>query len=218
MEDIAIYGAGGFGREVACLVNAINEITPTWNLIGFFDDGFLKNSIVNGIPVLGGIKDVNDWKKNLSLVLAIGSPRIKKMIFTQIDNCFISYPTLVHPSVLIGDSRFVKIGRGCIICARVIITVNVKIDDFVTLNLDCTVGHDSNIGKYTSFMPTVNLSGEVDVGEEVYIGTGAKVINRLNIGVGTIVGAGAVVSKSLPPNCTAVGIPAKPIKFHEKSV
>lgn len=44
---------------------------------------------------------------------------------------------------------------------------------------------------------------------------GAKIINRLQIGKNTIVGAGAVVSKSLPENCTAVGIPAKPIKFHE---
>ena len=39
MKDIAIYGFGGFGREVACVIQAINEIEPTWNLIGFFDDG-----------------------------------------------------------------------------------------------------------------------------------------------------------------------------------
>lgn len=63
-------------------------------------------------------------------------------------------------------------------------------------------------------MPTVNISGEVIVNEAVYVGTGAKIINLLEIGENTIVGAGAVVSKSLPANCTAVGIPAKPIKFH----
>ena len=39
MKNIAIYGAGGFGREVACLLNIINEKEPTWNLVGFFDDG-----------------------------------------------------------------------------------------------------------------------------------------------------------------------------------
>ena len=58
------------------------------------------------------------------------------------------------------------------------------------------------------------LSGEVVVEESVYVGTGAKIINQLTIGNNTIVGAGAVVSKSLPEKCTAVGIPAKPIKFH----
>ena len=78
----------------------------------------------------------------------------------------------------------------------------------------CTVGHDTSIGDYCSFMPSVNISGEVHIEEKVYVGTGAKIINRLSIGKATIVGAGAVVSKSLPENCTAVGIPAKPIKFH----
>ena len=63
-------------------------------------------------------------------------------------------------------------------------------------------------------MPTVNISGEVLIKESVYVGTGAKIINQLEIGQNTIVGAGAVVAKSLPDNCTAVGIPAKPIKFH----
>lgn len=38
MRDIAIYGAGGFGKEVACLLNRINEVNHQWNLIGFFDD------------------------------------------------------------------------------------------------------------------------------------------------------------------------------------
>lgn len=38
MKDIAIFGAGGFGREVACLIKRINKIKPQWNFIGFFDD------------------------------------------------------------------------------------------------------------------------------------------------------------------------------------
>lgn len=79
----------------------------------------------------------------------------------------------------------------------------------------CTVGHDTIIDDYCAFMPSVNISGEVHLHQGVYVGTGAKIINLLEIGQETIVGAGAVVSKSLPAKCTAVGIPAKPIKFHE---
>ena len=44
--------------------------------------------------------------------------------------------------------------------------------------------------------------------------TGAKIINQVSVGKNTTIGAGALVSKSIPANCTAVGIPAKPIKFH----
>ena len=64
-------------------------------------------------------------------------------------------------------------------------------------------------------MPSVNISGEVKIEEGVYVGTGAKIINQLEIGKNTIVGAGAVVAKSLPADCTAVGVPAKPIKFNK---
>ena len=79
----------------------------------------------------------------------------------------------------------------------------------------CTVGHDTIIGNYSSFMPSVNISGEVKINEGVYVGTGAKIINQIEIGGQTIVGAGAVVARTLPSRCTAVGIPAKVIKYHE---
>jgi sugar O-acyltransferase (sialic acid O-acetyltransferase NeuD family) len=131
-----------------------------------------------------------------------------------LNNKNLKFPTLIHPSSIISADE-VSIGKGTIICAGNIITCNIQIKDFVTINLMCTVGHDTVIKDYCSFMPSVNISGEVEVQECVYVGTGAKIINRLQIGKNTIVGAGAVVSKSLPENCTAVGIPAKPIKFHE---
>lgn len=215
MKDIAIFGVGGFGREVLALIKYINEVTPTWNIVGFFDDGYEKGIMVNGYPNLGNAEDLNNWKTPISLAVSIGNPVIKKRVLDKIYNPLVDYPTLIHPLAWIGDKEFVEIGKGCIICAGNLITTNIKIEDFVILNLGCTVGHDSVIKKYSAFMPSVNISGEVTIGEGVYVGTGAKIINQLEIGAYSIVGAGAVVSKTLPARCTAVGVPAKPIKFHE---
>ncbi|MFC0428829.1 acetyltransferase [Chryseobacterium scophthalmum] len=215
MKKIAIFGAGGFGREVKTIIDAINNNCPnTYEFIGFYDDGLEKGSLANGHPILGGINEINEFLDNLMLVISIGDPKIKKKIITQIKNEKISYPTIIHPKASISND-FVKIGNGCIICEGTIITCNIEIKDFVILNLMCTVGHDTIIEDYCAFMPSVNISGEVKIEQGVYVGTGAKIINLLEIGENTIVGAGAVVSKSLPANCTAVGIPAKPIKFHE---
>ncbi|MBR3449324.1 MAG: acetyltransferase [Bacteroidales bacterium] len=216
MKDIAIFGVGGFGREVLALIKDINRLEPTWNIVGFFDDGYEKGEMFNGYPNLGKMEDLNKWEAPLSLTLAIGSPTIKKKILDRITNPLVDYPTLIHPSVWIGDKEFVEIGKGCILCAGVMITTNVQINDFVILNLQCTVGHDTVINDHASFMPSVNISGEVIVGEGVYVGTGAKIINQLEIGAYSIVGAGAVVAERLPAHCTAVGIPAKPIKFHKQ--
>ncbi len=215
MKDIAIFGVGGFGREVLALIKDINAETPTWNIVGFFDDGYEKGIMINGYPNLGKTDDLNRWKTPLSVAVSIGNPLTKEKIINNIKNPFVDFPTLMHPSVLIGDKEFVEFGKGCIVCAGNLITTNIKIEDFVILNLGCTVGHDTVIKKYAAFMPSVNISGEVTIGEGVYVGTGAKIINQLEIGEYTIVGAGAVVAKSLPAHCTAVGVPAKPIRFNE---
>lgn len=215
MKKIAIIGAGGFGKEVQMLIEQINNKESQYEFIGYFDDGYKKGQLINDFPILGGLNDINNIDFKLSIVSAIGEPKLKEKLIKLIDNSNIDFPILVHPTALIGDRKYVTIGEGSIITAGVIITVNINIGKHVILNLSCTVGHDTDIGDYSSFMPTVNISGEVDIQKGVYVGTGAKIINQLTIGENTIVGAGAVVAKSLPKNCTAVGIPAKPIKFHE---
>lgn len=213
MKKIAIIGAGGFGREVKMLIDQINLIENKYIFIGFYDDGLPKGEIINGFPILGSISDLNQVKDDLCVAIALGMPIIKKKVVEQIINPKIIFKTLIHPSVIVGNDE-VSIGKGSIICAGNIITCNIKINNFVIINLACTIGHDTVIEDYVSIMPGVNVSGEVNLCECVYIGTGAKIINQVEIGKNAIIGSGAVVSKSIPENCTAVGIPAKPIKFH----
>ena len=212
MKDIAIFGAGGFGREVLALIKDINLITPIWNIVGFFDDGYEEGKVFNGFPNLGGIEQLNQWKTPLSVAVAIGSPAIRRQIVEKIANPLVDYPSMIHPSAWIGDQEYVEIGKGCILCAGVMITTNVRIRDFVILNLQCTVGHDAVIEDYAALMPSVNVSGEVTIGPGVYVGTGAQISNQVSIGEDTVVGAGAVVVKNLPANCMAVGVPARPYK------
>ncbi len=213
MKKIAIIGAGGFGREVKMLIDQINAVSPKYDFIGYYDDGKEKGTLVNGFPVLGKVSDLNSVSDVISVALALGNPAYKKNVIALIENQNITFETLVHPSVLIGNDQ-VLIGKGTIICAGNIITCNILIKDYVTLNLACTIGHDTILENFVSLMPAVNVSGEVVLEEAVYVGTGAKIINQVLVGKNTTIGAGAVVSKSIPENCTAVGIPAKPIKFH----
>lgn len=215
MRKIAVFGAGGFGREVKMLIDQINEKTPMYEFIGFFDDGEPIGKIVNGYPVLGGRDELNSYAGELCVAFAIGASRTRKTIVDSITNPGISAPTLIHPNVYLGTDDL-TIGEGCIICAGCVITVNIRIGNYVVLNWCCTVGHDTVIEDFASFMPSVNISGEVLIKEGVYAGTGVNIINQLEIGSYTILGAGAVVCDSLPGYCTAVGVPAKPIKFHNQ--
>ncbi len=215
MSKIVIIGAGGFGREVKSLIEDINASKKgvQYEVVGFYDDGIEKGTLIHDLPVLGCVEDLNEITGKLNVVLGIGVPNLKEKIVKSITNKNIVYPTLIHPSVIKSENN-IEIGKGSIITAGNILTCDIKLGNFVTLNLSCTVGHDTIIEAFSSFMPSVNISGEVIIHKSVYVGTGAKIINQLEIGENTIIGAGAVVAKSIPGNCTAVGIPAKPIKFH----
>lgn len=215
MEKIAIIGSGGFGREVQWLLEEINKNESLYHLIGFYDDGVGKGVSVNGMEVLGGLEDLLQETEEINVVCAIGNPSTKRQIFDRLQHkANLKFPNLIHPSVNFSGYGN-KIGIGNIVCQGNIITTNITLRDFVILNLQCTVGHDTIINSFCSIMPGVNVSGEVILNEGVYIGTGAKIINQVEIGGNTIIGAGAVVFKSLPANCTAVGVPAKPIKFND---
>lgn len=111
-------------------------------------------------------------------------------------------------------SSYVEIGIGTIICAGSIITTNIYIGNHVIINLICTIGHDAIIKDFCTLHPGINVSGNVILEECTVIGTGSQIINNLVIGKNSIIGAGAVVNRNLPDNCTAVGIPAKPIKIN----
>lgn len=212
MKDIVIVGAGGFGREVAWLIERINEVNAEWNLLGFVDDNEeVLGTEVNGYKVLGNI----DWlnKQELNVATAIGDSNVRKSIIKRLKNSRNIYPVLIDPNAICSNE--ITYGEGVIVCAGTVITVNVKVGNHVIINLDCTIGHDAALGDYTTILPSVNISGYVVTEECVNIGTSSAVIPGKSIGEGTIVGAGSVVVKDLPANCTAVGAPAKPIKFHE---
>ena len=85
-QKIAIFGAGGFGREVKTIIDAINKTeSNTYNFVGFYDDGIEKGTIVNGYPLLGGIQELNEVTSELSLIISIGDPRIKKIVLNKIE-------------------------------------------------------------------------------------------------------------------------------------
>lgn len=213
MKDIVIIGAGGFGREVAWLIEDINKENKEWNLIGFVDDDeSIKETKINGYNIVGNI----EWLKGQSLyvVSAIAEPKTKKHVIGRLQDSRNQYPILIHPSVIL--SKRISFGQGTVICAGSILTVDIEVGEHVIVNLDCTIGHDASIGNYSTILPSVNISGDVRTGECVSVGTGTSIIQGKNIGKNTIIGAGSVVVKDLPADCTAVGSPAKPIKYHNK--
>ena len=213
LKDLYIVGAGGFGREVAWMVERINQIKPTWDLKGFIDDDkTIHGTLQDAYPVVGDCDYLMNISHEVWVVCAVGSAKIRKKIIEKLMNCSrVKFATLIDPDVIY--SKRVTVGEGSIICAGTIVTVDISIGSHVIINLDCTIGHDDIIQDFVTIYPSVNISGNVFVGECAELGTGMQIIQGKNIGKESIIGAGAVVVRDIPEKCTAVGSPAKPIKF-----
>lgn len=215
MKNLIIFGASGFGREVAWLVERINKVIPTWNLLGFLDDNeAIHGTEINGYRVLGGTAAVEDYPEAF-FVCAVGSSKVREKIIGNMKtvNPDVRFATVIDPSVEMSD--LVTIGEGTIVCAHTIITVNISIGRHVIINLDCTIGHDAVLQDYVTLYPSVNVSGMTNIGRCSELGTGMQIIQGKTVGEYSVVGAGAVVIKDIPAKCTAVGSPARPIKFFE---
>ena len=216
MKDIAIYGAGGFGREIACLIQLINQqqSDPQWNIIGFFDDDVSLKGLNNdyGI-VLGGINELNSIEKPLSIALAIGNPSALKQIVEKINNPNVDFPNIIAPSTLFLDKERVRMGKGNIVCSRCTLSCNVELGDFNLLNGYITVGHDTIMGSYNVVMPSVNISGGVEMEDCNFLGVQSVVLQYIKIGCDIKLGANSVLMRRPKDGFLYLGNPATKVQL-----
>ena len=215
MKDIAIFGAGGFGREVACLIKRINAKEPTWNLIGFFDDNpKLKGQMISHYaPCLGGINELNSYEKELAVTIPIGSPQVVKKIYSKITNERISFPNIIMTDFLMADVESFNIGKGNIIQGGCSASCDVSFGDFNVFNGSVAFGHDVKVGSFNTFMPGTRISGGVTIGDENFFGVGSIVLQMLKIGNQVRLGAGSVMMTKPKDGNLYIGNPAAKFRF-----
>ena len=210
MKNIIIVGSGGMGREVEWLIKRINAAGfNTYNFVGYADDTKIKGTKIGSSQVICNVEELSKYEDEIDVIIAVANPKDRKTIVEKlIKNDNIRFPNLIDPSV-IYDENEVILGRGNIICAGTILTVNINIKDFNIINLDCTIGHDVILNDYITIYPNVNISGNVNIENNCEIGTGSQIIQKLRICENVIIGASACVVKNIDDSGTYVGVPAK---------
>lgn len=214
-KKIAIYGAGGLGREVAGGINRINNSSnEQWQLVGFYDDHIDVGTQVSHYgTVLGGMDALNAVEEPMALAIAVGSPVTRELIYNSITNPNISFPNIIAPSFKILDTETFSIGEGNIIQDNCSVTCDVSIGSFNVLNGSNVMGHDVKIGDFNVMMPGVHISGAVDVGNCNLLGVDSIVLQKVNIGDNVTLGAGSVLMTKPKDGATYIGVPAKKFDF-----
>ncbi|MFS0836688.1 hypothetical protein [Paenibacillus sp. 1P03SA] len=205
---IIIFGIGGCAKEIKLLIEEINQHNKTkvFNFLGYVSNNTEDiGKKVDGYEVVASNYNFIEFSKQyplLGVCIGLGDPSAKYKIYTSflqnINN--IVFPNLIHPNSYVPTHVNNNFGYGNVICSGVSITTNITLGNFVLLNRNCAVGHDSFIGDYCTINPLAVVSGNVKVDSLSLIGAGSSIKENLQIGEGSIVGLGAIIVKNVEEN------------------
>lgn len=196
IDKVYLYGASGHGKVIKDILEA-QEI----EVEAFVDDN----------PRLSQYCDklVLHQPDGLSpMIVSIGANMTRKKIVERL-SC--KFGVAIHPSAVVSPSA--KIGEGSVVMPGAIINADAVIGKHCIINTGASIDHECVIGDYCHIAPHVSLCGQVHVSEGTLIGVGASVIPCIKIGEWCTIGAGAAVTESITEHCTAVGVPAKVVKY-----
>lgn len=209
-RPLLIAGAGGFGREAAETVRAVNARRPTWDLLGFLDDDpALRGLQVGGLPVLGPLASLDRFP-DASLVVSVGRPEnyfARKRIVERLGLPASRYATVIHPAAVVPPDT--RIGPGSVLLAGVVATTAVRIGAHVVVMPGAVLTHDDTVADYATLGAGVRLAGGVRVEQGAYVGAGVLVREDRSIGAWALVGMGAVVTGDVPAAEVWAGVPAR---------
>lgn len=208
-EALYIVGSGGAALETACF--ALD--TGIWEIEAFIDLCPVETTrTLRGTeyPVIQEEEFLQRKYNGVHIVIAIGNPVIRKAIAQKYEGHG-DFPNIIHPSVKIFDHASVIFGRGNIVAADCVFTVNTRTGDFNYFNLGITVGHDSTIGSYNVFNSYASVSGNVKIGDCNLIGLKSSILQGIRIANNITVGISSAVVRHLLNEGTYLGVPAKKI-------
>ncbi len=208
MKKIAIFGTGGFAKELLDL--ACDQ--------GYTDIYFLEKEVKDqqtllGFPIL--LESILSNFENIDFAIGVADPAIRKKIYEFYPN--LNYPNLIHSHASLGFGVLNQLvqSKGVMIAAGARITNSCTFGNFIIVSFNSTIGHDCKLDDYVSVMPGVNVSGCIHLQTGVYVGSNATILPGKNsqtlkiLAQSSIIGAGAVVLKDTLPNGIYIGAPAR---------
>lgn len=206
-----IVGAKGFAKEVLEICHQNKDLID----LVFYDDinSDIGEKLFDVFPILTTIEQAKFYFNTIDnrFTIGVGNPNSRKKLYDKFKSIGGVFTTAVSAFSEIGNYG-ISIAEGVTILSGVKISNDVSIGKGTMIYYNSIITHDVQIGDFVEISPGVTLLGRVIIKKNVQIGAGSIILPNIIIGENAIIGAGAVVTKDIPDNCIAVGVPAKTIK------
>lgn len=211
--DKKIILVGGF-HQIIELCEAENI-----EIVGIIDDNIEADCYLS-YPILGKDCDAKHlFQKygNIPLLLTPEQPLVKAKLFNLYSKLGFTFTNLISKEAKISPSAMIA-DDGVIIYPGARVSSGAIIENFVRLHSGASVDHDTVVKKFSNIAPFAVILGRIIINELVYIGANSTILPNINIGINSIVGAGAVVTKDIGENQVWVGNPAHSLKIHNADI
>lgn len=201
-RPIVIFGVGGHAVSVADVA-----LSSGFQPIVFVSPSS-KGGDLNGVPIVRDI-EAFDIGTNPNCAIAVGDNFQRMQIFIQLSKSRpdVKFPVLVHNDASVGN--WSSVGHGSVIFAGGRIGPNCTLGDFVIVNTNASLDHDSKIQGFASLAPGVSTGGKVSIGKCTSIGLGTVIKHGVSIGANSVVGSASNVLRDFGNQVVVFGNPAE---------
>ena len=205
MQKIIIVGAGGFGREVAWVIDRINQRQEYYQVRGFCDDDPSKeNDLSDTSLFLGAVDQVINGDLKCGFICAIGNNKLRRSLTDKFISVGFTPCSIIDPSAVIAHDA--KVGGGSFVGINSVISVRSQVGTGCIVNHNVSVGHDVTVPDYAQLCPGVSVSGECRIGEGALLGSNSCTIPCKAMGDWSVLGVGGVLISDLEEGGSRVRI------------
>jgi sugar O-acyltransferase (sialic acid O-acetyltransferase NeuD family) len=207
LPKLVIVGAGGFGREMLAWARQSVQFENSWTIKGFVDDNpHALDGKMTPAPLLGPVREHQPASDEV-FICAMGIPEVKRRCSELLIGRGARFTQLIHRTAVVGDN--VEMADGIVLCPYVVVSGNNRLGQSVAINLHSSVDHDASVGDWSQINCHCDLTGAVQIGREVFVGSSVCIIPGVSVGDRAYLGAGSVVLRDVPAGAKMFGVPAR---------